>query len=185
MNHVRQIFERNGLRGRLSLATTLALLALGLCWTMAPVTAGESAPRRPKDGAAPAAPPAAAQPAAPAAAKGQIVYLDENGNRVTPPPGVAKAAAPSLNRSSQGLVQVQSSVPGGGVIVDLQGRFRSYVIATKNPDGTISMTCTQGSGDPHASCAEDHPKLEKTAAPVEMPESAKTETATAKQDGKE
>jgi len=182
MNAIVRSLERKRARVRLSFITLMALLALGLCWATAPAAAEEATPSQTKDATAPAP-----KADAPASAKGQMVYLDENGNRIAPPPGAAKAVVPSTNRSSQGLVQAQSSVPGGGVIVDLKGRFRSYVIATKNPDGTISMTCTQGEGAPKTAdaCAKDHPKHEEAKAPAAKPETAKTETATANQDGKE
>lgn len=170
-----------GRRSRLPLVFVGALLVLGVCSMMA---AAEDTAR----GQAEATATPASTAATPAAAQGQLVYLDKDGNRVTPPPGAVKAAeTPSVNRSSEGLVQVQSSVPGGGVMVDLKGRFRNYVVATKKSDGTVAITCTQEGSVPAtpAPCTEAEPKREEAAAPVEKEKAAKVETTASNQDGKE
>ncbi len=166
-----------GRRSRLPLVFVGVLLALSVSSMMA--AAEETTQGQAEQIASPAITPAA---------QGQLVYLDKDGNRVTPPPGAVTAPmTPSVNRSSEGLVQVQSSVPGGGVMVDLKGRFRNYVVATKKPDGAIAITCTQEGGAPAAStpCAEPEPKREEAAAPVKKEEAAKVETAASNQDGKE
>jgi len=90
----------------------------------------------------------------------QTVYLDQNGQRIAPPPGkTAISGLPRLNRSARGLVQHQSPISGRGVILDLQGRFRSFEIATRGGDGKISITCIQSShqphSGPHAECRTD------------------------------
>jgi hypothetical protein len=36
-------------------------------------------------------------------------------------------------------VEVQSSVPGGGVKLDLQGRFQSPLVVTIDADGKVKM----------------------------------------------
>jgi hypothetical protein len=41
----------------------------------------------------------------------------------------------AASTSHQGLVEVPSTAPGGGVKIDLQGRFRSPLVATIGPDG--------------------------------------------------
>ena len=56
----------------------------------------------------------------------------------------------AMSRSQEGLVSVPSTVPGGGVTVDLQGRFRSPLIATVGPDGKVRM---QHLGEP---VGQDH-----------------------------
>jgi hypothetical protein len=43
----------------------------------------------------------------------------------------------ALNRSSVGLVEVV--LPDGGVMVDLQGRFRSAVFATLSTEGALTL----------------------------------------------
>jgi hypothetical protein len=45
----------------------------------------------------------------------------------------------ALSTSSEGLVETLSPVPGGGVKVDLQGRFRSPLIATQDAEGKITI----------------------------------------------
>ncbi len=70
---------------------------------------------------------------------------------VDPPPGEASATVggadaarqiandAALTRSTDGL-QVQM-LPDGSRRVDLQGRFRSYTVASLSADGTLSMAC--------------------------------------------
>jgi hypothetical protein len=45
-----------------------------------------------------------------------------------------------LNRSDRGLVL--RTLPGGGVIVNLQGRYRSMAVATVDSDGKTAVNCT-------------------------------------------
>jgi hypothetical protein len=45
----------------------------------------------------------------------------------------------ALSTSHQGLVEAWSPVPGGGVKVDLQGRFRSPLFATIGADGKVKI----------------------------------------------
>lgn len=47
--------------------------------------------------------------------------------------------AASSSTSSDGLKE--TPLPGGGVMVDLEGRFQSVAIATVGPDGKIGFTC--------------------------------------------
>lgn len=75
----------------------------------------------------------------PVAAAGQKAYIDPATGRILPrpPAGAPSSAAqqPDLNNSSEGLVEQASPKPGGGYMLDLKGRFRSTVYATKGPDG--------------------------------------------------
>ena len=61
----------------------------------------------------------------------------------------ARIAAPedALRFSSEGLAEVES--PGGGVTVDLQGRFRHYLVAHTGADGKLHVGCTQDPEDGH------------------------------------
>ena len=55
---------------------------------------------------------------------------------------IAASVARSFSRSHVGLVEVlNTEVLGGGVKMDLQGRFRSHFIATKDADGKVSVRC--------------------------------------------
>lgn len=96
----------------------------------------------PADGK-PAAPPGAA--AAPA--KGLVVFVDpvtgkirqpdpaEIGALTAPKPG-AEAARPAPEAPLQ-----MKFGPGGAVGVALDSRFESFMVVTKKPDGTLSMSC--------------------------------------------
>jgi hypothetical protein len=52
----------------------------------------------------------------------------------------------ALSTSSVGLVEVRSRRPGGGMKVDLEGRFRQIMVATVNENGELSVVCTSGPG---------------------------------------
>jgi hypothetical protein len=72
---------------------------------------------------------------------GSWVHVDpQTGQRV---PGPARAAAvppdPAFSTSHQGLVA--KPAPGGGMMIDLQGRFRSAATATVDTDGTVHRDC--------------------------------------------
>ncbi|MBI2715623.1 MAG: hypothetical protein HYX37_14410 [Rhizobiales bacterium] len=45
----------------------------------------------------------------------------------------------ALSTSHEGLVQVPSPLPGGGVKLDLQGRFQSPLIGTIDANGKVKM----------------------------------------------
>ena len=53
----------------------------------------------------------------------------------------AISSDPAFSTSHQGLVEVPA--PGGGVMVDLQGRFRSATVARVKPDGTVVTECVK------------------------------------------
>lgn len=52
---------------------------------------------------------------------------------------MAEGIRPLVNRSIDGLVQVQR--PDGSVSMDLQGRFQNVTVAKKEANGTISKSC--------------------------------------------
>ncbi len=89
----------------------------------------------------------AARPPAPApvAGQGMRVYRDPKTGRLGPPPpgvqppGLSVAEQHMLNRSDQGLQQ--RTLPGGGVAVDLQGRYQSMAVATVGADGQAAVNC--------------------------------------------
>jgi hypothetical protein len=92
-------------------------------------------------------PPPAEKPAAvPEGASGMIIHIDpQRGElRKTPAPGTVPLQLSPQERnafstSHQGLVQVPSLVPGGGVKLDLQGRFQSPLVVTIDPEGKLKM----------------------------------------------
>ena len=76
----------------------------------------------------------------------RIAIDPRTGALVAAPVGVA-VTEPALSTSATGLVA--EIAPGGGVMVNLQGRFRSSMTATIGPDGTLVATChTEGAAAP-------------------------------------
>jgi hypothetical protein len=102
----------------------------------AQTTAGANAPQQPAE-----------QPAAvPESDAGMTVYIDPKTGAVLTEPApdrtplrLTPQERNALSTSHQGLVQVPSSVPGGGVKLDLQGRFQSPMIGTIGPDGKVRL----------------------------------------------
>ncbi len=82
---------------------------------------------------------------------GQRVVVDpDTGRIVAPPPPAAAvadeaaAAAPAArSRSDVGLQEVPMG-GGAGVRVDLRGRFRTYMRATREADGSLHTDCESG-----------------------------------------
>jgi hypothetical protein len=86
---------------------------------------------------------------------GMRVYVDPQTGAVRPEPAPGTVPLPlspqeqnSFSTSHEGLVEVPSSVPGGGVKVDLQGRFQSPLIGTIGADGKVEL---QHLDSPHES----------------------------------
>jgi hypothetical protein len=79
-------------------------------------------------------------------ASGMMIYIDPQTGAILqePAPGtVPLQLTPqfqnAFSTSHQGLVEVPSAVPGGGVEVDLQGRFQHPFIATIDANGKLKM----------------------------------------------
>ena len=77
-------------------------------------------------------------------ASGMRIYRDPVTGEFGDPPveAPAQVSVPpddALSTSSEGLVETPSPVPGGGVMIDLQGRFRSPLIATQDAEGKITI----------------------------------------------
>ena len=79
------------------------------------------------------------------AVQGMRVYRDPQTGRLGPPPaGIPPHVLTideqrMLNRSDQGLRP--RSLPGGGVAVNLQGRYRNMAVATVGADGQAAVNC--------------------------------------------
>ncbi len=73
--------------------------------------------------------------------QGVKIYLDPVTGKPSMPPAGKKPTSSvfssdaKMNTSSRGLIE--QSAPGGGTMVDLQGRFQSSTKATVNKDGSI------------------------------------------------
>src|SRR5712691_7100731 len=87
------------------------------------------------------------QPAAvPKGAAGMTIHIDPQTGAILkePAPGaVPLQLSPqlrnSLSTSHQGLVETPSAAAGGGVKLDLQGRFQNPLIVTIDADGKLKM----------------------------------------------
>jgi hypothetical protein len=84
-------------------------------------------------------------PATPAA--GYVVHIDPATGQLASTPGretqtmFDEEMRNRLSTSSQGLVETPSPVPGGGTMVDLQGRFQNAFVATVDDSGQVHATC--------------------------------------------
>lgn len=86
------------------------------------------------------------KPALPGGATGMRVYVDPTTGAVRPDPApgslmieLTPAEQAAVSSSHQGLVEVPSSEPGGGVKLDLQGRFQSPLIGTIDSGGNLRI----------------------------------------------
>ena len=119
-------------------AALVALLSLVPCSALLAADTSES----------PASPPKKSASAPPHQA-GVRVYVDPQTGRRTsqPTPDQRRNAAaidamnPAFNRSSEGLVE--RPLPGGGYIVDLEGRFQSAVGVRIGKDGKREFYCDE------------------------------------------
>ena len=82
---------------------------------------------------------------------GMRVYIDPvTRDFAELPTGRTLAPSASSSTAHAGLVETRSRVPGGGVTVDLQGRFRSSLVATIGTDGKLAirhLPCVQDADD--------------------------------------
>ena len=90
---------------------------------------------------------------------GMKVYLDPQTGAILdkPAPGTAPMILSpqeqnALSTYSGDLEQITSSLPGGGVMLDLKGRFQSPLMATIGPDGKVR---TFHPGEPPRTHAQD------------------------------
>lgn len=87
------------------------------------------------------------------------VYIDPATGALTSQPAgsdataVGKDTERALSTSSEGLREVPSPVPGGGTMVDLQGRFHNVSVATVDENGDLKAPCV--SGLPTGTSADD------------------------------
>jgi len=93
-----------------------------------------------------APPPAETPHAVPETAPGMTIYIDPQTGAILrqPAPGtVPLQLTPqlqnALSTSHQGLLETPGPVSGGGVKVDLQGRFRSPLFVTIDANGKVKM----------------------------------------------
>ena len=127
------------------IATLIAVLVVGM-WSAVSAESPQSNPARtPATPATDGAGGAAARTAtAPVEAPALRVYRNPVTGELGPPPAsepvpqVPLGMEEALSTSSEGLVETPDA--GGGVMVDLQGRFRPFSTATKDKHGHISIS---------------------------------------------
>lgn len=84
---------------------------------------------------------------APAFAAGQVLVLDSSGKISAGAPRAADLRAvlgDAISTSGEGLVEEKSPVQGGGVMVNLQGRFQNAMTIEKDANGNITAPCVSG-----------------------------------------
>jgi hypothetical protein len=84
-------------------------------------------------------------------APGMKIYIDpKTGDFSNPPieplPAESQRSFDASKESKPELSQVPSSRPGGGVMIDLKGRFHSPLTATRKTDGKLSIEHRSHSG---------------------------------------
>ena len=130
-----------------------SLLGAAACFAVAawPAVAGEGQPSpsgqtQTGSGTSIPQPPAEKPAAATGGTSGMMIYVDpQTGTFLKEPaPGhVPLELSPQLQNafstSHEGLVEIPSSVPGGGFKLDLQGRFQSPLFGTIDANGKLRM----------------------------------------------
>jgi hypothetical protein len=123
---------------------------------------GGTAPPEPAPAAVSEAVPAAPPESAPAGAAGLTVYKDPETGRLMPVPPqelrelLSEEIRNAMSMSHEGLVE--TAAPGGGVMIDLQGRFQNVMWAQIGPDGKLSTNCDQGEPTLSSTSAPQDPK---------------------------
>jgi hypothetical protein len=101
-----------------------------------------------------------------ASSSGQQAAVDSKSGKLRQPTPeeVQQLTQPlTQNDSVEGLTPV--TLPDGGTMVDLQGRFQSVAIAKKNPDGSIAQACVETSKQAKE-FLDSKPAAKKDAAPA-------------------
>lgn len=118
--------------GRLPMNSALVFVLVSILISLAPTAMGQSQDMSKPESAE----------SGDIARSAQRVYLDPRTGRVLrePPSGaqvltLSPAELNMISTSHKGLVE--RSLPGGGYMLDLQGRFRNMAVATVAGDGTV------------------------------------------------
>ena len=99
----------------------------------------------------PSAPGRVDNAATPAFAAGQILVLDSKGkiDYAAQASDIQTVLGDAVSQSSEGLVQEKIQAPGGGYMVNLQGRFQNAMTMTVDAKGnTISAPCVPSADVP-------------------------------------
>jgi hypothetical protein len=92
----------------------------------------------------------------PAFAAGQILNLDPSGkfSSAQHASDVQLILGDAVSTSSEGLVQEKSRVAGGGIMVNLQGRFQNAMTMNVDAKGTVSAPCVPAANVPATPAGE-------------------------------
>jgi hypothetical protein len=132
-------------RGLAALAAVCSVVLLCAATQAGDTTRPTSRPQqRPAPAAEPLAPPTAVAPTPPLASGGMTIAVDPETGLLAPPSAVqalrlTAAERTGLMRTSEGLAEVR--LPGGAVMLDLQGRFMEYSIARLDGTGGMHFVC--------------------------------------------
>lgn len=77
----------------------------------------------------------------PVAQPGMVTHIDPaTGERVAAPvDGVTPQLGPSVDTSDEGLVEKPSPVPGGGMMIELDGRFQNAAVVRTGEDSATAV----------------------------------------------
>src|SRR5262249_33945458 len=148
-----RVMQEHTHRERVMHRLLMSLLAAGACFAVAAQSASPSdsqpSPSEPTESEPGASLPqqlAGESAAVTSGASGIMVHIDPQTGAILkePAPGTVSLRLTSqlrnaLSTSHQGLIEVPSAAPGGGVKVDLQGRFQSPLLATIDANGQLKM----------------------------------------------
>src|SRR5262245_37517852 len=88
---------------------------------------------------------AASAVAGPVTSSAQLVFIDPQTGQLEPPPADSTVQLTSLKKalsnSGDGLVETHVAGAAGGMMVDLRGRFRQALRATREDDGSVTADC--------------------------------------------
>lgn len=83
---------------------------------------------------------------------GSLAYFDTNtGWLGQAPPGTPTPSNSAFSTSTQGLQETPSPVQGGGILLDLKGRFQNAMTITIEAGGQFSSSCSSSTTVPGAS----------------------------------
>ena len=84
---------------------------------------------------------------APAFSQGMVLTIDPSSGKFVhgaQTTALQASLGEALSTSSEGLVEVKSPVAGGGVMVNLEGRFQNAMVIEMDANGNVSAPCVAG-----------------------------------------
>jgi hypothetical protein len=83
----------------------------------------------------------------PSGAAGQVISVDPATGKLRAPQAadLVEILGNAVSTSDEGLTVEKSPVAGGGMMVNLQGRFQNALTATVDANGNVQAPCVSGS----------------------------------------